>query len=99
VQRAYKKLPSGKITTYEATRHTINVPAEMGPLLDDRIGDFGVFPPTSWRSVSDLLYLPKRPIAKAFANASRQRRRAIEPRRPAQAGLEEHVNLKVHFEP
>ena len=50
-----------------------NLPAEMEQLLNDRIGDF--------RSLSayfvalcftDLLYLPNRPIAKPFANASWQ---------------------------
>jgi len=61
-------------------RHTVNVPGEMEPLLNDNSQDF--------RSLSsyfvalcftDLLYIPKRPIAKAFANASwQQQRRAIE---------------------
>src|SRR6476646_1837736 len=81
-------------------RHTINVPAEMEQLLNDRMGDF--------RSLSayfvalcftDLLYLPKRPIAKAFANASwQQQKRAIE----NLISLRKHgwkgVNLKVHFD-
>src|SRR5215475_12244485 len=84
----------------KTTRHTINVPAEMEQLLNDRIRDF--------RSLSayfvslcftDLLYLPKRPIAKAFANASwQQQRRAIE----SLVTLRKHgwrgVNLKVHFD-
>jgi hypothetical protein len=56
------------IAAMKTIRHTINVPAEMEQRLNDRIADF--------RSLSayfvalcftDLLYLPKRPIAKAFA--------------------------------
>ena len=64
----YKKVPSReRLRPMKTTRHTINVPAEMEQLLNDRIRDF--------RSLSayfvslcftDLLYLPKRPIAKAF---------------------------------
>ena len=61
-------------------RHTVNVPDEMEPLLNERIRDFrslsGYFVSLGF---TDLLYLPKRPIAKAFANASwQQQRRAIE---------------------
>jgi len=61
-------------------RHTVNVPSEMEPLLSKRIEDFrslsGYFVSLGF---TDLLYLPKRPIAKAFANASwQQQRRAIE---------------------
>ena len=54
-------------------RRTINLPAELEQLLNDRVGDF--------RSLSayfvslcftDLLYLPKRPIAnKPVANSAR----------------------------
>ena len=61
-------------------RHTVNVPAQMEQLLKERIQDY--------RSLSsyfvslgftDALYLPKRPIAKAFSNASwQQQERAIE---------------------
>jgi hypothetical protein len=52
----------------------------MEPLLDERIRDFrslsGYFVSLGF---TDMLYLPKRPIAKAFANASwQQQRRAIE---------------------
>jgi hypothetical protein len=60
-------------------RHTVNVPAQMQQLLKERIEDY--------RSLSsyfvslgftDALYLPKRPIAKAFANASwQQQQRAM----------------------
>jgi hypothetical protein len=97
----YKKVPSReRLRPMKTTRHTINVPAEMEQLLNDRIRDF--------RSLSayfvslcftDLLYLPKRPIAKAFANASwQQQRRAIE----SLAILRKHgwrgINLKLHFD-
>ena len=61
-------------------RHTVNVPAKMEQLLKERIEDY--------RSLSsyfvslgftDALCLPKRPIAKAFSNASwQQQERAIE---------------------
>jgi hypothetical protein len=64
----------------KSTRHTVNVPAQMEQILNERIQDY--------RSLSsyfvslgftDALYLPKRPIAKAFANASwQQQERAIE---------------------
>ena len=61
-------------------RHTVNVPSEMEPLLNERIRDFrslsGYFVSLGF---TDMLYLPKRPIAKAFANASWQQQRcAIE---------------------
>src|SRR5262249_40540093 len=84
----------------KTTRHTINVPAEMEQLLNDRVRDF--------RSLSayfvalcftDLLYLPKRPIAKAFANASwQQQRRAIESLVTLRKQGWRGVNLKVHFD-
>jgi len=61
-------------------RHTVNVPAQMERLLKERI--------QGCRSLSsyfvslgftDVLYLPKRPIAKAFSNASwQQQEHAIE---------------------
>jgi len=61
-------------------RHTVNVPSEMEPLLNQRIQDFrsisGYFVSLGF---TDMLYLPKRPIAKAFAHASwQQQQRAIE---------------------
>ena len=61
-------------------RHTVNVPAQMEPLLNERIQDYrslsGYFVSLGF---TDLLYLPKRPIAKAFSNASwQQQQRAIE---------------------
>src|SRR3954451_10648999 len=81
-------------------RHTVNVPAELEELLKDRITDF--------RSLSayfvalcftDLLYLPKRPIAKAFTNASwQQQRRAIESLATLRKQGWKGVNLKVHFD-
>jgi len=61
-------------------RHTVNIPGEMERLITERAQGF--------RSLSsyfvalcftDTLYLPKRPIAKAFANANwQEQRRAIE---------------------
>src|SRR4051812_2987941 len=81
-------------------RHTVNVPAEMEQLLNDRLADFrslsGYFVALCF---TDLLYRPKRPIAKAFANASwQQQRRAIE----SLVSLRQHgwrgVNLQVHFD-
>jgi len=61
-------------------RHTVNIPNQMEELLKERSRDF--------RSLSgylvglcftDMLYLPRRPFAKAFANASwRQQMRAVE---------------------
>jgi hypothetical protein len=52
----------------------------MEPLLNERIRDFrslsGYFVSLGF---TDMLYLPKRPIAKAFANARcQQQQRAIE---------------------
>jgi len=81
-------------------RHTVNVPGEMEQLLNDRVRDFrslsGYFVALCF---TDLLYLPKRPIAKAFANASwQQQKRAID----NMATLRKHgwkgVNLQVHFD-
>ena len=81
-------------------RHTVNVPGEMEPLLNERIQDFrslsGYFVSLGF---TDLLYLPKRPIAKAFANASwQQQQRAIE----NILTLREHgwrgVDLQLHFD-
>ncbi len=81
-------------------RRTINLPAEMEPLLNDRIGDY--------RSLSayfvalcftDLLYLPKRPIAKAFANASwQQQRRAIESLVTVRKQGWKGVNAQLHVD-
>src|SRR5262249_32679153 len=79
-QFLYKSHQARQKLTMKTIRHTVNVPGEMEPLLNDNSQDF--------RSLSsyfvalcftDLLYIPKRPIAKAFANASwQQQRRAIE---------------------
>ena len=84
----------------KTTRHTINLPAEMGQLLNDRIADF--------RSLSayfvalcftDALYLPKRPIAKAFANASwQQQHRAIENILTLRKEGWRGVDLQLHFD-
>jgi hypothetical protein len=81
-------------------RHTVNIPGQMEQLIEDRIRDF--------RSLSsyfvalcftDMLYLPKRPIAKAFANASwQQQRGAIE----SIVTLRKHgwkgVTMQLHFD-
>jgi hypothetical protein len=84
----------------KTTRHTVNVPSEMEPLLNQRIQDFrslsGYFVSLGF---TDMLYLPKRPIAKAFANASwQQQQRAIE----NILTLREHgwqgVNLQPHLD-
>jgi len=81
-------------------RHTVNVPGQMEELLNERIQDFrslsGYFVSLGF---TDLLYLPKRPIAKAFANASwQQQLRAIQ----NIATLRKHgwrgVNLQLHFD-
>ena len=81
-------------------RHTVNVPGEMKELLNERIRDFrslsGYFVSLAF---TDLLYLPKRPIAKAFANAGwQQQLNAIE----NIVGLRKHgwkgVNLQLHLD-
>ena len=91
--------PSRKLLM-KTIRHTVNVPSEMEQLLKERVRDF--------RSLSayfvslaftDLLYLPKRPIAKAFANAGwQQQLNAIE----NIVGLRKHgwkgVNLHLHLD-
>jgi hypothetical protein len=61
-------------------RHTVNVPGQMEQLFNERSQDYrslsGYFVALGF---TDVLYLPKRPIAKAFANASwQQQQRAIE---------------------
>ena len=81
-------------------RHTINLPAELEQLLNARVGEFrslsGYFVSLCF---TDLLYLPKRPIAKAFANASwQQQRRAIESIVALRKQGWKGVNLKVHFD-
>ncbi|MFL6530834.1 MAG: hypothetical protein ACJ8KX_10225 [Chthoniobacterales bacterium] len=81
-------------------RHTVNVPAEMEQLLNDRIKDFrslsGYFVALCF---TDLLYLPKRPIAKAFAHGSwQQQRRAIESIATLRKSGWNGVNLQVHFD-
>ncbi len=81
-------------------RHTVNVPGQMEPLLNDRVEDFrslsGYFVALCF---TDLLYLPKRPIAKAFANANwQQQQRAIE----SMVTLRKHgwkgVNVELHVD-
>jgi len=81
-------------------RHTVNVPGEMEQLLNTRVEDFrslsGYFVALCF---TDLLYLPKRPIAKAFANASwQQQKRAIENLITLRKQGWKGVNLQVHFD-
>ena len=81
-------------------RHTVNVPGEMEPLLNERIQDFrslsGYFVALCF---TDMLYLPKRPIAKAFANASwQQQRRAIENILTLRKEGWRGVDLQLHFD-
>src|SRR5689334_17357946 len=81
-------------------RHTVNVPGEMEQLLNERIRDFrslsGYFVALCF---TDLLYLPKRPIAKAFAHASwQQQKAAID----SMIAIRQHgwkgVNLQLHVD-
>ena len=81
-------------------RHTVNVPTEMEPLLNERIRDFrslsGYFVSLGF---TDMLYLPKRPIAKAFANASwQQQQRAIENILTLRKEGWRGVDLQLHFD-
>ena len=84
----------------KTTRHTINLPAELEQLLNARVGEFrslsGYFVSLCF---TDLLYLPKRPIAKAFANAGwQQQRRAIESLVTLRKQGWKGVNLDVHVD-
>lgn len=81
-------------------RHTVNVPSQMEELLKERIEDYrslsGYFVSLGF---TDALYLPKRPIAKAFSNASwQQQEKAIE----NIVTLRKHgwrgVDLNLHFD-
>jgi len=81
-------------------RHTVNIPGEMEQLINERA--------QGYRSLSsyfvalcftDTLYLPKRPIAKAFANANwQEQRRAIEDIVTLRKHGWKGVNLQVHFD-
>ena len=81
-------------------RHTVNVPGEMEQLINERA--------QGYRSLSsyfvalcftDTLYLPKRPIAKAFANENwQEQRRAIENIVTLRKHGWKGVNLQVHFD-
>jgi len=82
-------------------RHTVNVPGQMEQLLSERIQDYrslsGYFVALGF---TDALYLPKRPIAKAFANASwEQQGRAIENiitlRKHGWKGVDLHLHLNA----
>jgi hypothetical protein len=81
-------------------RHTVNVPSEMEPLLNERIRDFrslsGYFVSLGF---TDMLYLPKRPIAKAFSNASwQQQELAIENIITLRKHGWRGVDLNLHFD-
>ena len=81
-------------------RHTVNVPGQMEQLLNERIKDFrslsGYFVALCF---TDLLYLPKRPIARSFANASwQQQHGAIENLISLRTHGWKGVNLRLHFD-
>jgi predicted ATPase len=81
-------------------RHTVNVPGQMEQLLNQRIQDFrslsGYFVALGF---TDALYLPKRPIAKAFANASwQQQRRAVENIMTLRKHGWNGVNMQLHLD-
>jgi len=64
----------------KTVRHTVNIPHHMQQLISERSRDFrslsGYFVALCF---NDALYLPRRPIAKAFANASwQEQNRAVE---------------------
>ncbi len=81
-------------------RHTVNIPGEMEQLIEERA--------QGCRSLSsyfvalcftDTLYLPKRPIAKAFANANwQEQQRAIENIVTLRKHGWKGVDLQVHFD-
>ena len=81
-------------------RHTVNIPGEMEQLIHERAQGYRSL--SSYfvaLSFTDTLYLPKRPIARAFANANwQEQRRAI----GEIVTLRKHgwngVNLKIHFD-
>ena len=84
----------------KTVRHTVNVPGQMEELLSSRMGDFrslsGYFVALCF---TDMLYLPKRPIAKAFANASwQQQHRALENLVTLRKNGWKGINIKVHFD-
>jgi len=81
-------------------RHTVNVPGQMEEFLAERIQDFrslsGYFVALGFTA---NLYLPKRPIAKAFANANwQQQRRAIENIITLRKHGWKGVNLQLHLD-
>jgi hypothetical protein len=84
----------------KTVRHTVNVPSQMEQLLNERIRDYrslsGYFVSLGF---TDALYLPKRPIAKAFANASwQQQQRAIENILTLRKHGWRGVDLNLHFD-
>src|ERR1700747_2340177 len=96
----YKSARARQKLAMKTIRHTVNVPGELEPLINDRVRDFrslsGYFVGLCF---TDLLYLPKRPIAKAFANASwQQQKRAIDNLVTLRKHGWKGVNLQVHFD-
>ena len=96
----YKRNQTRHELFMKTIRHTVNVPSEMEPLLNERIQDFrslsGYFVSLGF---TDMLYLPKRPIAKAFANASwQQQQRAIENIVTLRNRGWRGINLQSHFD-
>ncbi len=81
-------------------RHTVNIPGEMEQLINERVQGYRSL--SSYfvaLSFTDTLYLPKRPIAKAFANANwQEQRRAIEEIAILRKNGWKGVNLQVHFD-
>ena len=81
-------------------RHTVNIPDQMEELVKERSRDF--------RSLSgylvglcftDMLYLPRRPFAKAFANGCwQEQNRAVENILTLRERGWNGVNLKARFD-
>ena len=99
-QSLYKIDQAGQKFLMKTIRHTVNVPSEMEPLLNERIQDVrslsGYFVSIGF---TDMLYLPKRPIAKAFANANwQQQQQAIKNILTLRKRGWNGVNLQLHFD-
>jgi hypothetical protein len=96
----YKNDPAHEELAMKTNRHTVNVPGQMEPLIKARTEDFrslsGYFVALCF---TDLLYLPKRPIARAFANASwQQQQLAIESIATIRKQGWKGVDLHLHFD-
>lgn len=81
-------------------RHTVNIPGHMEQLINERAQDHrslsGYFVGLCF---TDTLYLPKRPIAKDFANANwQEQRRAIDNIVTLRKHGWKGVNLQLHFD-